>query len=184
MHRFFIPACLSILVLVGCEADDSLVSDEVTESLKVQSDEGFSRSISLYLEPQQTVRFTPDFNGRVIFSEPVYTVPTSAARAQRQVDGINVVYVGKSCESLRVKYQDLYDCVEEETVKFEYGETESTAETDSEGFAAMLLGSAEVYRLRVQSWAAREDGKCYWGGEETVTDSQSEVKIPLLVFCE
>lgn len=191
--KAFLKAALLVSVVAGCDVDEPMIigtdSSEGDGEVGAASEKAFddylpARTISLYLQPQLPNSHTAVLDRRVVTAEPVYPVPASMARAQGLTDGVDVVYVGKSCSGLMARYPDLYNCVEEETVEFEYGETIATVETNSEGFASIVLGGAEKYRLRVQSWATEEDAKCYWGGEETIDASESEIKIPLLVFCE
>lgn len=185
MCRLFIVVCVQILLLAGCDAADPLSGDADGDvTAKLPSDDVPDKLVSIYLEPQFPSSHTPVLGNRIVVAEPVYTVPVSIARASGLVDGINVVYVGLSCQHLLAKYPESSDCTEEETAEFEYGDVVSTANTDAEGFASLLLGGAEKYRVRVQSWATEEDSKCYWGGEETIDVSESAVPIPVLVFCE
>lgn len=179
-------AAVQIFLLTACDAanplSDAAVDDTaMTNALKVNAG---NRALSLYLEASTTSSYVPIFENRLVIAEPVYTVPVTVVRAQALVDGVNVVYYGESCPELQKKNLDIRDCVVEETVEFRQGEIESTVITDSEGFANIHLSDTGKYRLRVQSFATKEDSKCYWGGDAVVDDGVAEVAIPLYVFCE
>ena len=189
MHKFFILICC--IALVSCDAAEpsadsakTIIVDDDNGNAKSLNDDAPGRLVTLFLEYQLPNSYTPAIDGRTIVAEPVYTVPGSMARGQGLVDGITVVYVGASCSELQSKYSSLYDCVEQETDVLQYGEAESSTTTNSDGFASMYLGDAGKYRLRVQSFVTVEDPKCYWGGERSINLGESDVSIPLLVFCE
>ena len=69
-------------------------------------------------------------------------------------------------------------------MELEYEDIESTATTDTEGFAALYLGEHEKYRISVQSFVTTEDEKCFWGGSEILEQTTITLEIPVIVFCE
>ena len=111
-------------------------------------------------------------------------VPVTMARGTVLTAGVDVVHIGASCQMLQETYPAMRDCVEEETAEFQYGAVESTAVTDTDGFAQLYIGGSERYRLRVKSWATKEDAKCFWSGQESFDSAVSEVTVQVLVFCE
>jgi|GEM_PF-2816978 len=178
-------AVFTAIGLIACDATDTSISDNSNSAdTKLLNDGIKNRAVTVYLVPEQDYSFVPVFNDRVVLAEPVYTVPVDMARGTATVDGTEVVYVGESCEVLQVTYPDIHDCVQEETAEFTYGDVEATVATDNEGSASLRLGDAENYRVRVKSWVTEEDAKCFWGGSETLGATETEVSIPVLVFCE
>lgn len=184
-------AIASTLFFASCDATNPVPLDPllVDDSVKAENSKSFndgtqSRVLSVYLNPEPDYSFLPEFNGRIVVAEPVYTVPVDMARGKAIVDGVAVVYVGESCDTLLAGYPDIQDCTQEETAEFQYGEVESTATTDSDGFATLTPGNAAKYRVRVKSWVTTEDDKCFWGGSETIGSEDTEVSVPVLVFCE
>lgn len=183
--RFALLALVQAFFLVACDASSEDATQTVIKSGQVQNDPLVSsRSVVVTLEPQQDYRYVPSFNGRVILAEPVTTVAANMAKGDIEVDGVNVVYVGESCEQLLQRYPQLENCQEEGTAEFRYQEIETTALTDDDGYATLSLGNAEKYRLRVTSFATDEDDKCFWGGQKTIGITETTVTVPMLIFCE
>lgn len=183
MRKLFSLLALQVFVIQGC---DSIGADDTSATTfeKTQDDASHTRVITIFLKPQQDPGFIPLLEGRVVEAAPVSAVAVTEARGNQIINGIDVVHIGKSCSALQDTYPDLRSCEETETARLQYGDVESTVVADSDGFASLSLGDAEMYRLKVKSWATDEDTKCFWGGQETIDVVATTVTIPLLVFCE
>ena len=174
------------LFLHACDAGYSETGDVVSATVasKTQNDAVPARLITVYLKPRQDLGYIPLFDGRVVVAESVSMVPVTMARGTVVTAGVDVVHIGASCQMLQETYPAMRDCVEEETAEFQYGAVESTAVTDTDGFAQLYVSGSGRYRLRVKSWATEEDAKCFWGGQESFDSAVSEVTVQVLVFCE
>ncbi len=163
----------------GCD------SGEVDPTLGAAlNDEQEKRLVTVYLQAEPVSGFFPTYVDRIVVAEPLNLVPKTRAEGKALIQNTNTVIIGESCQQLRTDYSDLISCAEVDAVDFEYGESEATGVTDTEGFVALYLGSSDQYRLSVKSWATREDDKCYWGGSATLEQSDTTLAIPVLVFCE
>lgn len=185
MYKFFgvtLPVIFALLVLQGCDSIGAGTTESTIE--KTQDDASHTRAITVFLKPQQDPGYIPVLEGRVVEAAQVSARAVVEARGNLTINDVDVVHIGKSCAALRDAYPDLLSCEEAETVRFEYGDVETTVVTDSDGFASLFLGDAEKYRLKVKSFATDEDAKCFWGGQETIDVEATTVTIPLLVFCE
>ena len=178
MSRLLV-ACFAGMLLAAC---DSSVPDPV---LGAALDDGLEkRLVTVYLQAEPGSGFFPTYVDRIVIAEPLNLVPKTRAEGKAIIQNTDTIIIGESCQQLRSNYSDLISCAEVDAVDFEYGETEATGVTDTEGFAALYLGSHEKYRLSVKSWATREDDKCYWGGSVTLEQTETTLAIPVLVFCE
>ncbi len=168
-----------LLLLQAC--DSEVTQPSVAPAL---NDGQNHRSVTVYLQAEPATGFSPALFERIVVAQPMSLQPTTRAEGKAIVQNVNTIFVGSSCAKLRSEYEELVSCKEVNAVDFVYGENESTAATDSEGYATLNLGSHEKYRISVQSWPTSEDNKCYWGGSEILEQNDSTLAIPVLVFCE
>jgi len=182
MVRLNVLLCAACILVAACDSTET--SSGVPSIGAAQDDGENTRLVTVYLQSEPNNGFTPVYIDRVVVAEPVIVVPKNRAEGRALVQNTNTVILGDNCTDLLMSYPELLGCDEVESVEFEYGEVESTATTDSEGFSALLLGQHDKYRISVKSWVTGEDDKCHWGGSEILESNITSLGVPVLVFCE
>jgi len=148
------------------------------------ADETGSRLVGVSLIGDPSYGFIPQYQGKRILAEPVFPKVTTVAQGQLEVQGINTLVVGESCEVLRANHPALSACEATELQLSEYGPVEAAAYTDTEGFAALSLQVGQPYRLRLESWQTAEDAACLWTGFGELSADALSTTIELVVLCE
>lgn len=179
---------IAVLALSGC-GSSGLDQDEpgmgaANEATTVLNDiDESTRLLTVYLQPDTDSGYQPVYADRVVIAQSMVPRIKKNAEGRMLVQGIDTVVVGSSCETLLQRYPEITACEIVDSMEVSYGEIQSSATTDQEGFASLEVGPGDV-RVSVRSWPTVEDSKCHWSGSAVVKSNMTSLAIPLLVFCE
>jgi hypothetical protein len=180
---------VSLAVLAGCGSSDLErnepgmgAANEATTTRLNDINES-TRLLTVYLQPDTDSGYQPVYVDRIVIAQSMLPQIAKNAEGRMLVQGIDTVVVGSSCEDLLQRYPEITECAIVDTMEVSYGEIQSSATTDQEGFAALEVGPGDV-RVSVRSWPTVEDNKCHWSGSSVAKNNTTSLAIPLLVFCE
>lgn len=142
-----------------------------------------TRLLTVYLQLDSSNGYQPVYADRIVVAEAVLPQLSKKAEGRMLVQGVDTVVIGTNCQQLQLRYPEMTECAIVDSMDVSYGEIQSTATTDQEGFASLEVGQGDV-RVSMRSWPTVEDEKCHWSGSSVAKENATSVAIPLLVFCE
>jgi len=142
-----------------------------------------TRLLTVYLQLDSNSGYQPVYADRVVVAQAVLPKIGKVAEGRMLVQGIKTTVVGSNCNGLLQRYPEITECVIADSMEVTFGDIQSTATTDQEGFASLEVGQGDV-RVSMRSWPTVEDDKCHWSGSTVAKHNATSVAIPLLVFCE
>lgn len=170
-----------VTVVAGCVADTP--TQELSPSFAAAKAAQGVRTVSVRLVADSSVSFIPGISQRTVIAEPITETLSVQAKGRYQLNDVDVVFIGESCDALQAGVALLESCEESEVIKKIYGSSVVSGVTDSDGQVELMLEHSS-YRLSLQSEQTTEDSSCRWGGSVELLEDTVFAELPMLVYCE
>lgn len=170
-----------VTVVAGCVADTP--TQDLLPSFAAAKAAQRLRTVSVRLAADSSVSFAPGISQRTVIAEPVTETLSVQAKGRYQLNDVDVVIIGESCDALRAGVTLLESCEESEVISKIYGSSIVSGVTDSDGQVELILEHSS-YRLSLLSEQTTEDSSCRWGGSMELLEDAVFAELPMLVYCE
>ncbi len=180
ISNLFFTAALAI-VIAGCVADSTtqVLPPSFAAAKAVQG----VRVVRVRLAADPGISFVPGISQRTVIAEPVTESMSVQAKGRYQLNDVDVVIIGESCDALWAAVALLESCEESEVINKIYGSSVVSGVTDIDGQVELMLEHSS-YRLSLQSEQTAEDSSCRWGGSVELSEDAAFAELPMLVYCE